>query len=393
MRTGVICLMATYLLSQFYRVFLAVLTPVLEAELGLSKADLATASGMWFLLFALMQIPVGVAFDRIGPRWTSSACLLICACGAALFARGQTAFDLQLAMALIGAGCAPILMATYFIFARAFPPSSFALLAGITVAVGGLGDVAASRPLSYAVEAFGWRDSVAAMAWVTAFGGVMAGLLVRDPPRAAVENGQRGSVFSLLRVPAIWPVIAIVVICYTPFGSLRGLWMGPYFHDVFAADLATLGRIGLWMSFATIFSSYVYGWLARRLGRHKALLLGGNCVVLAILVTLTLLPQEGIVFSALLFCLLPLFGSTFAVAMSHARLFIPPHLMGRGITVMNLFSILPISFSQKITGRIHDSVAATPGVSAAAPFAAIFGFFAVLVALGVLAYAFAHERP
>ena len=60
-----ICLVLGYVLSQFYRAFLAVLTPALEADLGATSGDLAFASGLWFLTFAIMQIPVGEALDRI----------------------------------------------------------------------------------------------------------------------------------------------------------------------------------------------------------------------------------------------------------------------------------------------------------------------------------------
>ena len=77
MRAGIVCLILGYVLSQFYRAFLAVLTPVLTAELGATAEDLAAASGLWFLAFALMQIPVGEALDRIGPRRTTAVLLVI----------------------------------------------------------------------------------------------------------------------------------------------------------------------------------------------------------------------------------------------------------------------------------------------------------------------------
>ena len=57
MRIGIAALILAYVLSQFYRAFLAVLTPVLKADLGVTAADLASASGWWFLAFAAMQVP------------------------------------------------------------------------------------------------------------------------------------------------------------------------------------------------------------------------------------------------------------------------------------------------------------------------------------------------
>ena len=90
MRADLMLLTFAYVLSQFYRAFLAVLTEVLEADIGAGAEALATASGFWFLSFAAMQIPVGWALDRIGPRLTSSVLLLIGGGGGAMmFAMAQ----------------------------------------------------------------------------------------------------------------------------------------------------------------------------------------------------------------------------------------------------------------------------------------------------------------
>ena len=45
---GIAALAIGYVLSQFYRSFLAVLTPALTTELGMTKVDLSVASGAWF---------------------------------------------------------------------------------------------------------------------------------------------------------------------------------------------------------------------------------------------------------------------------------------------------------------------------------------------------------
>lgn len=70
MRLSIACLVVAYLLSQFYRTCLAVLTPVLHDRIGVTAGDLAVLLGLWYAAFALVQIPVGEALDRIGPRRT-----------------------------------------------------------------------------------------------------------------------------------------------------------------------------------------------------------------------------------------------------------------------------------------------------------------------------------
>lgn len=91
MRVGIITLIVAYVLSQFYRAFLAVMTPALKADLGATPEDLAQASGAWFLVFALMQIPVGWALDNIGPRKVAAGLLALGgAGGAAMFAMASS---------------------------------------------------------------------------------------------------------------------------------------------------------------------------------------------------------------------------------------------------------------------------------------------------------------
>ena len=67
MNAGLILLCLAYVLSQFFRAFLAVLSGPLAQDIGTTPDDLANASGLWFITFAVMQLPVGWALDRIGP--------------------------------------------------------------------------------------------------------------------------------------------------------------------------------------------------------------------------------------------------------------------------------------------------------------------------------------
>ena len=78
MRAGLIFLVLAYMLSQFYRSFLAVLAPSLMADLGMTPERLSTASGLWFIAFAAAQIPCGSAFDRLGPRRVTAVMLGLC---------------------------------------------------------------------------------------------------------------------------------------------------------------------------------------------------------------------------------------------------------------------------------------------------------------------------
>lgn len=388
MKVGIAALVLAYVLSQFYRAFLAVMSPVLTADLGVTAADLASASGWLFLAFAAMQIPIGVWLDRVGPRLTTGVLLALAAAGAVLFSQATGAMQIKLAMTLIGIGCAPVLMASYFIFARQFSAAAFSTLAALTLGVGTLGNVASSLPLSWAVTAFGWRETVLGIAAITGAVALVILFLVRDPER--LEGARTGSFLELLKMPVLWPILIMMMVCYAPIAGLRGLWIGPYFADVQGADQLGIGEISLWMGLAMVAGNFAYGPLDRWLGRPKLVVVVGNAVTLACLFGLWWFAAAPAAVATALLIAVGFFGASFPIVLAHGRSFVPPHLTGRGVTLLNFFGIAPIGIAQIVTGRLH---AAAPPTPAAAPYEAVFLFFAVTTAIGLAVYLLSRDRP
>ena len=388
MKAGIASLVLAYVLSQFYRGFLAVLTPVLKAELGATAETLAFASGLWFLTFAAMQLPVGWALDRIGPRRTAVTLFALGGAGGALaFATATSPAAISLAMALIGIGCAPVLMSSYYIFARQFPPTVFASLAGMTIGIGNLGNIAGSAPLAWAVETLGWRETMVGMAGVTLLIAALIGLLVRDP--AKVEGGPRGSMLDVLRIRAVWPILAMMLATYMPPAALRGLWVGPYYADVYGATTAEIGTVTLVMGLAMVLGSFAYGPLDRVLGTRKWLNFTGNLLCGLSCLLLWAFPAVGGWQTIAIFAAIGFFGASFPQVTAHGRAFFPPHLVGRGVSMLNLFGIGSVGIAQVLTGKIHAAIPATPPE---APYAALFLFFGLVLVVGCAIYAFSQDR-
>lgn len=227
---GLISLTLGYTLSQFYRAFLAVLAPVLSAELGATPGDLAVSSGLWFISFAVMQMPVGWALDRFGPRRTVAAALGVGgALGAMVFALATAPWHLHVAMTLLGIGCSPALMGPYYILAREYPPASFSALAGIVVGFGSLGNILGAAPLVWLIEAAGWRATLWGLAAVTLAVAATVLVLVRDPEPLEADQ-PKGSIAQILRLRALWFILPLFFCNYAASAAIRGLWPRPIWN-------------------------------------------------------------------------------------------------------------------------------------------------------------------
>lgn len=387
MRIGLALLCFAYVLSQFYRTFLAVLTGPLAEDIGAGPEDLALASGLWFLVFAAMQVPVGSALDRVGPRRTASVLLLVGGGGGALvFAVAQAPWHVSLAMALLGVGCAPVLMAAYYIFARVYPPALFASLAAAVLGIGTLGNLFAAMPVTAAAETIGWRATMWVLAAVSALTALGIGVLVKDPPPA--QQGTGGSFLDLFRIPALWLVFPIAIANYAPAAGVRGLWIGPYLRETYGADPATVGWAATAMGLAMIAGSFAYGPADRWFGTRKWVIFTGNAGALLALVALILLPPMGVWTTTALFALLGFCAASYPLVMAHGRAFVPDHLAGRGVALLNLLAIGTVGLTQVASGRLYS-----PGITPPeAAFQPVLLLYAGLLALALAIYLLARDR-
>ena len=357
---------------------------MLANDIGAQPDDLAYALGLLFLVFAVMQIPVGWGLDRFGPRIVSSILLLIGGGGGAfLFASAQNPSHINLSMALLGVGCSPILMASYYIFVRNYSPKIFATLAATFLGIGSLGTLIGASPLTYFVGILGWRDAVELIGIFTIFISLFLLFTVKNPDIKNESTVSSGGFWSILKSKDILLIAPIAIICYAPVAGLRGIWLGPYFEKKFEASIDEIGTIGLIMSLGMIFGTFFYGPLDRIFKTRKWIVLIGNFICLLSVAALSFLPELSYNFAIISFALIGFFGMSFPVVVAHGRSFVPMELSGRGVTLMNLFAIGGVGVLQALSGLVFERTG---------DFGAVFSVYFILILIGLVVYFWSKDN-
>ena len=217
--------------------------------------------------------------------------------------------------------------------------------------------------------------------------GIGIRVVVRDPD--AVEGDARGSILDLLRMPVLWPILALMFVAYGPTAAIRGLWIGPYMADVHGLGTSQIGQATLIMGCAMIAGTFLIGPLDRLLGTQKWVCFGANlaCGLLCLALAMSVGVSVGL--SVTLCALIGLSGASYPVVIAHARAFVPPHLAGRGVTLLNLFGIGGAGIMQFGTAPLYRAVQQGAGVEAG--YAALFGFFGLSALLGTLVYLWSRD--
>ncbi len=220
----------TYLLAVFHRSSLAVAGLAASDRFDISASQLATFTMLQLLVYAGMQIPVGLLVDRFGPRAVMLVGTIVLALAQVGFALADT-YPLAIgARVFVGIGDAMTFVCVLRLINSWFSPRRVPIITQITGPIGQVGAIVAAAPMTWALGTLGWTSAYLIAASVSLVAAVAVALVVRDEP---TRRSARGAKLSWSNIRA----------------SLTASWAHPG------------TRLGFWSHFTTQFSSTCLGLL------------------------------------------------------------------------------------------------------------------------------------
>lgn len=221
--------LAVYMLAVFHRSSLGVAGLMAAERFHIDATRLAFFTVLQLVVYAGMQIPVGVMLDRFGSRRLLLAGLVGMTAGQLAFAYAESFTVAVLARALLGAGDAMVFVSVIRLVVIWFLVRQAPLVTQLTGQVGQLGAIAAAGPLALALDTLGWTRTFALASSLGVVLMVAVALVVKDSPYRRDR------------------VVAVKLRALT--ASVRQVWGNPG------------TRLGMWSHFVTPFSVTVFGML------------------------------------------------------------------------------------------------------------------------------------
>ncbi|MFL6633580.1 MAG: MFS transporter [Massilia sp.] len=375
-------------LSSLLRNVNAVLAPHLVGALALTPGQLGLLTSAFFFAFALVQLPVGIALDRYGPRKVQVVLLMLAATGTLLFATGSSFGQLVLARAVIGCGLGGCFMSAVKAITTWISPKRLPSVQGYLIAVGGLGAASSTMPVRMLLQHIDWRGLFMLLAALTACSGLLIWLIT---PRSRAPGGALPTVRSVLdvyRAPAFRATISLVLVPHAIFFGIQGLWIGRWLSDVARFPDAAVAYL-LYMGMASvIFGAIAVGMITEWAGRRGIEALD----VAAVGVFLFIVVQVAIVCNwrpslQLLSVLFTLVGTITGIEYAIVAQSLPRALTGRAATCLNLLIFIGAFVVQAGFGLIvglwrPDAASHFPAVA----YRVAFGVLVALQLPGLLGY-------
>jgi MFS family permease len=343
----------------------AVLGPALAAEFGLSAGGLGLLSSVYFLAFVVSQIPLGLLFDRFGPRRVNATLLLVAAAGGAWFAAAESAGAAIAARALIGLGVSGCLMASLTAFVLWYPPERLSTMNGVAFSAGILGAMVATVPLELLLRVWPWRQVFALLVGFTVAASLLLWLVVPERPartQGAPLGEQLQGLGTLLRDAAFRRIAVCLGASQCAAISLLTLWTATWLRDVAGYSPAEVARALLAINVTMIFGYIGFGRAADRFTRRGRsalpLLIAGVAVSSA---SLALIIVGARALALPLWCVFVASSTSVVLGYSIVSRRYPKEMAGRANTAINLIGFVGMFSGQWAIGLVLDLWPQIPG--------------------------------
>jgi sugar phosphate permease len=370
--------LASFVLSFFHRTAPAAIADELTRAFSINATVLGTLAATYFYVYTVLQIPVGVLADTLGPRKILAAGSIVAGIGSLVFALAPGWEIAAAGRTLVGVGVSVAFIAILKVSAVWFPANRFATLSGVTMLAGNLGAVIAGAPLAWIVTQTSWRTVFVALAALSTLLGIASWMLVRDSPqalgfpavnaatpKAASRVHWTRALSSVLRNPATWPGFFVNVGIGGSYLAFAGLWAVPWLEHVYGMSRVTAAEHASALLIGVAFGALAVGMLSDRLGSRRGLMR-----VYALLYALSWLPLLARVdwpIGATLawFLLMGLLIPGFTLAWTVAKEVNRPEHSGIATAVVNVGIFLGTGVLQPLVGWVLDQGRANGDVSSA----------------------------
>ena len=382
---------AGYYLAYLFRTINAAISPALASDFGLDAAETGLLASIYFLVFGLTQIPIGVLLDRLGPRRVQGVLLVIAAGGATLFGTASSFPELLVARAMIGLGVAGSLMAGLKAIVTWFPRERVALANGWMIMLGSLGAVTATAPTDWLLNYLGWRS----LFEILTIGAVAVGGLIYvvvperiADPEIATSARKPLTLWSIYSDPRFLRVAPLSAACIGSSWALQSLWAAAWLTDVEGFDHHSRAAQMFLMAVGLSLGALLLGAMADRLRkcniRTEVLLAGvGALFIVAELALVLRIPLP----SLLPWSIVSIAGAATVLSFAVIADYFPKEFAARANGALNLLHFGWAFTMQYGIGLVVEQWPSQDGHYPVAAYQAAFGLCLALQAAALLWFA------
>ncbi|KTD27113.1 MULTISPECIES: MFS transporter [Legionella] len=348
-----------FVLFQFYLQTMAgLMATEWKKDFHLTSTEVGALSGAFFISYVFMQIPVGFAYDRYGPRkiLILASCLL--SLGIFCLAFSQLYWQAYIARIIMGAGSAFGFVGMLYVTSSWFSARHFALLVGISETLAMFGVAAGEIGMAWIITHYSWRMTMILAGCCALVMAVTITFVVHNQPASRQKNDNvqltlRSILKQTLSNKQVWlagyygfAMFAIVNVVVT-------LWGVPFCMQKFQP--LSLESAGAMMSMVFIgigIGGPCNAWLIQRWEHRSFIMILFTSITALLFAILLYAPKLSLWGLYLILLLLGFFSSCYIQSFAVVKDAVPATIRATALSTSNMILMMSAPLLQPVVGKL-----------------------------------------
>lgn len=350
-----------YAYQYILRIMPSVMLTDITKQFHIDSALFGQFSGIYYVGYALMHLPIGILLDKYGPRRIISLCILLTLIGTLPIIFSTNSVYLILGRGLIGVGSSAAILGTFKIIRMAFHEKLFPRMLSISVTIGLLGAIYGGGPVSYLCSVWHYKTVVGFFALIGLILSILTYCIVPE-----IEPTKSGRILQNVRVVLTHPKV-LLLCCFAglmvgPLEGFSDIWGPQFLMIVYGFSKTTASYLPSMIFLGMCFGAPVLSLVAEKTGYYYGVIIASGLfmfLTFTALITMTL--SQGAIITC--FILVGICCAYQILAIYKASTYVDEHLVGLTTAIANMVIMSFGYFFHTVIGLIihHYSLLSPSG--------------------------------
>ncbi|KTD63917.1 MFS transporter [Legionella spiritensis] len=339
---------AFYINQYFLRMSITGISDFITKTFDINAITLSLVSATFYYTYALMQIPAGLIIDRYSPRLILSTASLAVTLGAVICWHADRSGDLFFARAFMGLGGAFGFLSILKIASVYFKKETFALINGLTIAIGTFASILAGAPLLLLLQTVSWKSLVFNLSIASFIIAIIALLFLRPFPQTVATKKQsskpdqkkKAGYSVIFKNLNIWKAAFFCGFTFNFITVFAGLWLIPVLKTTHPelSGIYTYGNSIMLTGYGL--GALGLGYLIQLIKKITVLMRVSSIAILILFSLFLVLPTLNIYMQFIIVFFLGIAVSSTTLSFSYVAKTVSSEISGMAFSLINLSQIL-----------------------------------------------------
>lgn len=376
-----------YSFQYVLRVMPNIMMDDLTQQFHIDSAAFGQFSGVYYLGYSLMHLPIGIMLDRVGPKKVMTGCILLTVIGLLPILYSDHWIYPLLGRALIGVGSSAAILGTFKVIRMSFQERYFSRMLSVSVMIGLIGAIYGGGPVSSLCQWLGYQSLVEIFMIIGAVLACLTFLVVPD-----IKKDQQESV--LINVRTVFKNSKVMMLCcfaglmLGPLEGFSDVWGSGYLKQAYLIDATASNYLPSLIYVGMCFGSPALSFIAEKTGYYLGTVIMSGIVMFTIFICLVA-GVFSLAWITMSFIVVGVCCAYQILVIYKVSCYVPENLAGIATAVANMIIMIfgygfhtVIGFVIHINGGTHVSHALTYGI----------GVIPLALAVGVVGFLFFSYR-